>query len=77
MPTYLYECTRCGEFEHPQSITEPALTRCPACGAPARRLISGGTGFIMKGRGASGSHCEKETPCCGSATRCDKPPCGK
>jgi hypothetical protein len=42
-----------------------------------RRVIAGSTSFIMKGQGASASHCGKETPCCGRETRCDKPPCGK
>ncbi|OGQ92743.1 MAG: hypothetical protein A2284_12395 [Deltaproteobacteria bacterium RIFOXYA12_FULL_61_11] len=77
MPTYRYECERCGEFEIQQSIKDAALTQCPRCGDGVRRLISGSTSFIMKGRGSEASHCERETPCCGRATRCDKPPCGK
>ncbi|MBN1611931.1 MAG: zinc ribbon domain-containing protein [Polyangiaceae bacterium] len=76
MPTYVYQCTRCGQFEEQQSISAPPLSRCPTCGEQVTRLIAGGTSFIMKGRGAS-SHCERETPCCGRETRCDKPPCGK
>ena len=77
MPTYVYECEGCGEFEQQQSIMEPALTRCPRCGKDIRRLIVGGSGFIMKGLGGSASHCDRETPCCGRETRCDRPPCGK
>ena len=77
MPTYVYECTKCGEFEQQQSISAPALDRCPQCGGDARRIIAGGTSFIMKGRGAAESHCDRSTPCCGRETRCDKPPCGK
>ena len=77
MPTYVYECEGCGEFEVQQSISEPALARCPQCGIAVRRVISGGTGFIFKGRGASASHCDRDAPCCGRETRCDKPPCGK
>lgn len=77
MPTYVYECEGCGEFERQQSIMEPALTRCPRCGKDVRRLIVGGSGFIMKGLGGSASHCDRETPCCGRETRCDRPPCGK
>jgi len=81
MPTYEYACETCGGFEVQQSMTEPALTRCPTCGGPVRRLISGGTGFIMGGGGSGGGGtrrdaCDRETPCCGRATRCDKPPCG-
>jgi putative FmdB family regulatory protein len=77
MPTYVYECTQCGEFERQQSISEPPLGRCPTCGGEVRRLIAGGTGFIMKGRGSSNSHCDRATPCCGRETRCDRPPCEK
>jgi putative FmdB family regulatory protein len=60
MPTYVYECEGCGEFEQQQSIMEPALTRCPRCGKDVRRLIVGGSGFIMKGLGGSASHCDRE-----------------
>jgi putative FmdB family regulatory protein len=77
MPIYVYECTRCGEFEQQQRISEPALERCPACGDAVRRVIAAGVSFIIKGRGASVSHCERDTPCCGRETRCDRPPCGK
>ena len=76
MPTYLYECKRCGEFEEQQSILAPARSSCPTCGDEVRRVIAGGTSFIIKGRGASASPCERETPCCGRENRCDKPPCG-
>ena len=77
MPTYVYECKNCGELEQDQPISEPALEHCPQCGGDVRRIIAGGTSFIMKGRGAKERHCERETPCCGRETRCDKPPCGK
>ncbi len=65
MPTYLYECPKHGEFEHAHSITE-ILEFCPYCqsecdtdltvGSPqephkVKRLISGGTGFILNGGG--------------------------
>jgi len=77
MPTYVYECPRCGEFEEQQAISEPALQRCPTCGDVVRRVIAGGTSFIMGGGGASANHCDRSTPCCGRETRCDRPPCGK
>ena len=51
MPTYEYECTSCGPFEQFQRITEEALSVCPDCGNPVRRLISSGTGIIFKGSG--------------------------
>ena len=55
MPTYEYGCTACGsEWEELQRITEPPIEVCPKCGKnTAHRLISAGTGFILKGGGWS------------------------
>lgn len=77
MPTYVYECARCGEFEKQQSMTDPSLIVCPKCGGKVRKIISGGTGFIMKSGTAPVRCCEKGAPCCGESTSCDKPPCGE
>lgn len=51
--TYEYLCTACGnEWEASQSINDPALKDCPACHqATAKRQVSGGTGFVLKGGG--------------------------
>ncbi len=51
--TYEYACTSCGHrWEAQQSITAAPLTSCPSCGAEtARRQVSGGQGFILKGGG--------------------------
>ena len=53
MPTYEYACSSCQhEWEFEQSIKEAALTECPSCRQQtARRQISRGTGFILKGGG--------------------------
>lgn len=53
MPTYDYECDACGHaFEQFQSITAPAIKRCPSCGKrKVRRLIGTGAGVIFKGSG--------------------------
>jgi putative FmdB family regulatory protein len=53
MPTYEYGCSECGhEWEEIQRITAPPLEVCPKCGkTSAHRLISAGTGFILKGGG--------------------------
>jgi putative FmdB family regulatory protein len=53
MPTYEYACNACGsEWEETQRITAPPLEVCPKCGkSSAHRLISAGTGFILKGGG--------------------------
>jgi putative FmdB family regulatory protein len=75
MPTYTYICSNCGEFDTHQSIREAALKTCPNCGSAVKRVITGGTGFIMRGGSPSRRECERETPCCGREVRCDKPPC--
>jgi putative FmdB family regulatory protein len=53
MPTYEYACAACGhEWEQTQRITEAPIETCPVCAAStAHRLISKGTGFILKGSG--------------------------
>jgi putative FmdB family regulatory protein len=53
MPTYDYLCKECGHrFESFQSMSEPQLTICPACDAPAlQRLIGAGAGLLFKGSG--------------------------
>ncbi len=52
MPTYDYQCTGCGQaFEVFQRMSDEPVSSCPDCGAPARRRISGGSGFILKGEG--------------------------
>lgn len=53
MPTYTYECQKCGAtFEVVQSITAPAGARC-SCGEKkkVKRVITGGAGFLFKGSG--------------------------
>lgn len=57
MPTYTYECPNCGEFEHQHSVNDQ-LETCPICvemgntdPPKVKRLISGGTGFILMGGG--------------------------
>ncbi|HVJ21501.1 MAG TPA: zinc ribbon domain-containing protein [Polyangiaceae bacterium] len=51
--TYEYLCTACGHaWEAEQSISEAPLTACPSCQqATAKRQVSGGAGFILKGGG--------------------------
>ena len=51
MPTYGYLCPSCGPFELFQGMKEAALEKCPKCGSPVKRQISGGAGFIFKGSG--------------------------
>lgn len=52
MPTYEYECEKCGyKFEVFQSMTAEALKKCPKCKGKIRRLIGAGAGLIFKGSG--------------------------
>ena len=52
MPTYEYECQKCGhKFEVFQSITAEPLKKCPKCNGKIRRLIGIGAGLIFKGSG--------------------------
>jgi len=76
MPTYEYECKKCGlRFERQQPITDRPLTECPECDGEVRRLVSGGAGFIIKGAGR-GRMERSGKPCCGRDGRCRKPPYG-
>ncbi|HEY2404686.1 MAG TPA: zinc ribbon domain-containing protein [Polyangiaceae bacterium] len=51
--TYEYVCTSCGHaWEAEQSISAAPLKVCPHCGQEhAKRQVSGGAGFILKGGG--------------------------
>jgi putative FmdB family regulatory protein len=51
MPTYEYRCSSGHEFEQFQRMSEPPLTECPQCGAPAERMLSAGGGLLFKGSG--------------------------
>ena len=53
MPTYQYACTNPEgkhEFEVVQSFTDPAVSTCPECGAPVRKVY-GSVGVVFKGSG--------------------------
>lgn len=52
MPTYEYECRKCGHyFEKFQSMTEARIKTCPVCKGRVDRLIGTGAGIIFKGSG--------------------------
>lgn len=52
MPTYDYECTKCGEtFEVFHGMTDTSPRKCPVCGKKARKMIGTGAGVIFKGSG--------------------------
>lgn len=51
MPTYEYDCAKCGRFEVFQRISDAPLDACPTCGGSVKRLICGSAGIIFKGSG--------------------------
>lgn len=53
MPTYEYECPKCGHrLEAFQTIAERPLKKCPKCGEhQLKRLIGPGGGLLFKGSG--------------------------
>ena len=51
MPTYEYECPEGHAFEKFQKMTDKPRTKCPVCGKPASRKISGGAGLVFRGSG--------------------------
>ena len=54
MPTYDYECEKCGKsFEAFQKMTDDRLTDCQdeACDGKVKRLIGTGAGLLFKGSG--------------------------
>ena len=82
MPTYDYQCRSCGaRFVRQQSMSDQAIDKCPECGGEVERLITGGSGFIMKDGVAvskEAANCSLEATgrtCCGRDQRCGKPPC--
>jgi len=70
MPTYEYRCPEGHQFELLQKMSQPPRAKCPRCGRPAVRQISGGAALIFKGSGfyitdygkdGKGPRSEKET----------------
>jgi putative FmdB family regulatory protein len=86
MPTYEYACSHCGtHFERQQGMKDAPIKVCPECGAEVQRLVSGGSGFIMKSsvtgvsmRDSAKSCSFEETgrTCCGADRKCGQSPCG-
>ena len=52
MPTYDYQCRKCGHrFELFHSISDETPKKCPKCKGRARRVPSAGAGLLFKGSG--------------------------
>jgi putative FmdB family regulatory protein len=51
MPTYVYECAKCGdEFDLYQSFSEDPLKKHPGCGGKVARVFQP-VGIVLKGSG--------------------------
>jgi putative FmdB family regulatory protein len=51
MPTYVYECARCGdEFELWQSFSDDPLKKHPGCGGKVTKVLQP-VGIVLKGSG--------------------------
>ncbi|MGY2085201.1 FmdB family zinc ribbon protein [Blastococcus sp. SYSU DS0539] len=80
MPTYQYACTNSEgkhEFEVVQSFTDAAVSECPECGAPVRKVY-GSVGVVFKGSGfyrtdSRKSSTASETASSGSSTGTSTP----
>ena len=80
MPTYEYLCASCRcRFEKFQGINDDVLETCPECGGTVKRVISGGSGFLMKGGGSfaeaicQGGACGMDSANCGNQFGCGGP----
>jgi putative FmdB family regulatory protein len=52
MPTYDYECRKCGHrFELFHSMSDDTPKKCPKCKGRSRRVPSAGAGLLFKGSG--------------------------
>lgn len=77
MPTYEYECSKCGnKFDVFQKMTDKPNAKCPKCNGKSDRLISSGSGIIFKGSGFYETDYKKkktgkkDTPSCPKADKC-------
>lgn len=83
MPTYEYICENCAsKFEKFQNISDDPMVTCPQCQGKLKRLINGGSGFIMRGNKSTMRDCagscsfeEAGITCCGASNRCGESNC--
>jgi len=78
MAIYEYLCDDCGkQFEVNQSMSDLPIQLCPSCNGNVRRIISGGSGFILKKTGTKSlqPRCGRSHTCCGSEIPCETPSC--
>ncbi len=52
MPIYEYHCSACShDLEIIQKLSDPELSKCPACGQPELKKLISAVGFRLKGSG--------------------------
>lgn len=51
MPLFDYKCKHCQQITEMNNKIEVAVIKCPHCGEEAKRIISKGGTFILKGSG--------------------------
>ena len=72
MPTYEYACRNCGEhLEVVQAFTDEALTTCPTCGGPLRKVF-GRVGISFKGDGFYKTDSRKTSSASSHSDRAEK-----
>ncbi len=69
MPIYEYHCSKCGDFETMQRMSDKPLTTCPTCRRKVTKLISSTT-FHLKGSGWYITDYARKSE--GGATKSDK-----
>ena len=74
MPTYEYECPKCGKFEKFQKMSDEPLAKCPKCKSKVIRLLGTGGGIIFKGSGFYQTDSKNKRS--SAAKPCDKPKSG-
>ena len=74
MPTYEYQCEKCGVFEKYQNMSEDAMKTCPTCSGPVNRLIGAGAGMIFKGSGFYQTDYKKTTAPAAAPSKCESCP---
>ena len=80
MPTYEYECAKCGRFDLFQNMKDEPVKTCPKCGGNVHRLIGSGGGIIFKGSGFYQTDYKnkgKKPPPCGGSDSCKGCPKGE
>jgi len=78
MPTYEYECQKCGAgFERFQQMSDDPVRVCPECGKRSVKRLLGAGGAIITKRGASDAlPCGASAPCRGPESPCGERACG-